>query len=66
MFHKTTFEVAGVKTDQEVIRGTSKQDSFGLTHDGRVCVQEGAQARNIYVHTRLCSLGEHDRYESRN
>ena len=32
MFHKTTFEVAGAKTDEEVIRGTSKQDSFGLTH----------------------------------
>ena len=31
MFHKTTFEPAGVKTDEEVIRSKSKQDSFGLT-----------------------------------
>ena len=61
--HRNTFEPDVVNTE-DVIPGTSKQDSFGL--DGKVDVQEDTQARKLYVHTRLYPLEQHDREEARN
>ena len=66
MFHKNTFEPGGVETEG-VIQGTSKQCSFGpeALH-GQLCAHEGALARKMHVHTRLCSPEQHDRKEAIN
>ena len=65
LFHKNTFKLDGVKI-QEEFSGTSKRDSFWPEiRLGQVKDQEMAEGGEQHVHSRLCTLEQHDSEEAR-